>query len=90
MAGLFYIDIKFITNLKAISIVGFMIFFWPLAMSQEICDNAIDDDADSLVDLNDPDCKCESLLPSSLIPNPSFEEMTCCPIENERLDCAVG
>ncbi len=58
--------------------------------AQEICDNAIDDDGDGLIDLNDDDCICNSLIPSSLIPNPSFEEKTCCPEENERLDCAVS
>lgn len=55
---------------------------------QEICDNAIDDDGDGLVDLNDDDCICDSLLPSSLIPNPSFEEMSCCPNDNAELYCA--
>jgi gliding motility-associated-like protein len=58
--------------------------------AQEICDNGIDDDADGLVDLNDDDCFCPTLIPSSLIPNPSFEEMTCCPTANEMLECAVG
>ena len=56
---------------------------------QEICDNAIDDDGDGLIDLNDDDCVCIGLIPSSLIPNPSFEEMTCCPTQNAQLDCAV-
>jgi gliding motility-associated-like protein len=55
---------------------------------QEICDNAIDDDGDGLVDLNDNDCICDGLSPSSLIPNPSFEEMSCCPTANEMLHCA--
>lgn len=59
------------------------------ATAQEICDNAIDDDGDGLIDLNDDDCTCNSLLPSSLIPNPSFEEMTCCPTANAMLNCAV-
>lgn len=57
--------------------------------AQEICDNAIDDDGDGLIDLNDDDCYCPSLVASSLIPNPSFEEMTCCPTANEMLHCAV-
>ena len=35
-----------------------------LTMSaQEICDNGIDDDGDSLVDLNDPDCDCPTEVP---------------------------
>ena len=40
---------------------------------EEICDNAIDDDNDGLIDLNDSDCACILVEPVSLIPNPSFE-----------------
>jgi len=54
----------------------------------EICDNAIDDDGDGLIDLNDPDCHCD-IVPTSLIPNPSFEEMNCCPLLQSELSCAV-
>jgi len=61
-----------------------------VSYGQEICDNGIDDDGDGLIDLNDDECECSSVLPSSLIPNPSFEDRTCCPMENARLDCAVG
>ena len=48
-----------------------------LGFSQEICDNALDDDGDGLVDLNDPDCQCFSAINN--IPNPSFEAHTACP-----------
>ena len=58
--------------------------------SQEICDNAIDDDGDGLIDLNDDECECNAFLPSSLIPNPSFEDRICCPTKNAQLSCAVG
>ena len=54
----------------------------------EICDNGIDDDNDSLIDLNDDDCYCEVVEPISLISNPSFEEMNCCPDDRGQLDCA--
>lgn len=54
----------------------------------EICDNAIDDDNDGLIDLNDPDCECKLVEPVSLIPNPSFEEMNCCPSAPSQLNCA--
>ena len=54
----------------------------------EICENAIDDDADGLIDLNDPDCECEIVEPISLIPNPSFEDMNCCPSDRSQLNCA--
>lgn len=58
---------------------------------QEICNNAIDDDGDGLIDLNDEeDCDCPSTIPSGLIPNPSFEDMLCCPTQKEELDCAVS
>ncbi len=55
----------------------------------EICDNGIDDDLDGLIDLNDPDCDCPLALPTSLIPNPSFEDKTCCPQDRSQLNCAV-
>lgn len=55
----------------------------------EICDNGIDDDGDSLIDLNDPDCICTILTPISLIPNPSFEEINCCPSNRSQLNCAT-
>ena len=54
----------------------------------EICDNAIDDDTDGLTDLHDPDCDCTIIEPKSLIPNPSFEDMNCCPSNRSQLDCA--
>ncbi|MBK7870585.1 MAG: gliding motility-associated C-terminal domain-containing protein [Saprospiraceae bacterium] len=54
----------------------------------EICDNALDDDADGLIDLNDPDCDCPVVKPASLIPNPSFEMMDCCPSGRSQLNCA--
>lgn len=55
----------------------------------EICDNGIDDDGDDLIDLNDTtDCLCTVLEASSLIPNPSFEQKSCCPKERGQLSCA--
>ncbi|MCB0685672.1 MAG: gliding motility-associated C-terminal domain-containing protein [Saprospiraceae bacterium] len=56
--------------------------------SVEICNNAIDDDLDGLIDLNDPDCLCSVAEPVSLIPNPSFEERSCCPENRGSLYCA--
>ncbi|MEM1359754.1 MAG: gliding motility-associated C-terminal domain-containing protein, partial [Bacteroidota bacterium] len=54
----------------------------------EICDNGIDDDMDGLIDLNDPDCNCSVFAPVSLIPNPSFEELACCPLSLGQIECA--
>ena len=54
----------------------------------EICDNAVDDDGDGLIDLNDADCDCQIAEPISLIPNPSFEERSCCPENRGSLNCA--
>jgi len=44
----------------------------------EICDNAIDDDGDGLIDINDSDCICQITTQAKLIPNPSFEDISCC------------
>lgn len=56
----------------------------------EICDNGLDDDLDGLIDINDTvDCNCPIAVPQSLIPNPSFEDRTCCPQDRSDLDCAV-
>lgn len=62
------------------------------ASAQEICDNAIDDDLDGLIDLNDTlDCACESLyVPQQIlnvIPNPSFELQSCCPSTYSEMEC---
>lgn len=56
----------------------------------EDCENGIDDDGDGLIDLNDDDCSCEIVTPKSLIPNPSFEDMSCCPNGRSQLRCAEG
>ena len=52
-------------------------------LAQEICDNALDDDNDGLIDLNDDDCDCSGFGNTSslesLIPNSSFEDQNCCP-----------
>jgi hypothetical protein len=61
--------------------------------SQEICDNGIDDDGDGLIDLNDfIECSCDTLSsqPTSLIPNPSFEDTACCPSGPSQVNCAQG
>lgn len=60
----------------------------PLHHNAEICDNALDDDGDGLIDLNDPDCECPPPSPRSYIPNPSFEERDCCPGNNSQMYCA--
>lgn len=80
-----------------------MIHFRPLALvlflavcgslkAQEVCNNALDDDADGLVDLNDTtDCSCNAVFGgevTSLIPNPSFEDYDCVPATFSELYCA--
>lgn len=77
------------TLTKSLSIFALCLLCSIVGYSQEICDNGIDDDQDGLIDLNDDDCVCESFSPSSLIPNPSFEDMTCCPNSEADLNCAV-
>ncbi len=63
--------------------------------SQEICNNGIDDDGNGLIDLNDPNCTCSGIggggtNVTSLIPNSSFEDHTCCPNTFSQLNCAVS
>ena len=70
-----------------------ILFFFTIGVNaQEICNNGIDDDADGLIDLNDStDCSCSGFnnnVPSSLIPNPSFEDHSCCPSGYSQLNCA--
>lgn len=67
----------------------FLFFVSFSVFSQEICDNALDDDNDGLVDLNDPDCNCAGLIAfqPSLIDNPSFEDTLCCPQGYGELNC---
>jgi gliding motility-associated-like protein len=69
-------------------------------LAQEVCNNGIDDDANGLIDLNDPACPCSSLLAEdglpSFIRNHSFEDRACCPfgfvtpVSPPWLSCATG
>ena len=73
------------------SILLFPISNWWISYSvqlEEVCDNGMDDDLDGLIDLNDPDCDCPVIEPISLVPNPSFEEKSCCPENRSELNCA--
>lgn len=72
--------------LAFLCLLGFSIGFH--TPTGEICNNAVDDDLDGLIDLNDLDCNCPVIEPVSLIPNPSFEEMNCCPNNRSQLNCA--
>lgn len=71
-------------------LLGLICFLAPIVVfgQIEICDNGIDDDQDGLIDLNDDDCACTVIEPVSVIPNPSFEDMNCCPTERSQLECA--
>ena len=66
----------------------------PFIYAQEICDNAIDDDNDGLIDLYDPECQCGAGLnaqAADIIPNPDFNSASCCPpqiwVNNNNLNC---
>ncbi len=74
---------------------SFLIANLSYAQTSEICDNGIDDDLDGKIDLNDSDCLCKGIkdtlfIPSSLIPNPSFEDHTCCPTGLAQMNCSNG
>ncbi len=62
-----------------------LLFVSASGFAQENCFNAIDDDADGLVDLNDSECRCNLGSTLSIIPNPSFEEHTGCPTSFSEL-----
>jgi gliding motility-associated-like protein len=75
--------------MRKIYLLLFMLLSFSALQSQEICNNGIDDDADGLVDLNDStDCVCGQATIASLIPNPSFDTMTCCPTSYSQVNCA--
>lgn len=64
-----------------------LVFQVLFSFSQEICDNAIDDDGDGLIDLNDTDCECVSTQePVNYFPNPSFEDYIQCPDNWAQID----
>ncbi len=68
----------------------FIVFlFATKVFSQENCNNAVDDDGDGLIDLNDTDCNCSNTSLTSLFPNPSFETFSYCPSGNSELNVAV-
>lgn len=78
------------TTMKT-TITLFLLFISTICFSQEICDNAIDDDADGLIDLNDPDCTCHNQQKvTSIISNASFEEKTACPSDFSELFSCVN
>lgn len=65
------------------------------ARAQESCANAVDDDGDGLIDLNDTtDCVCQVTIGGggipSILPNASFEDWDCQPSSYSQLDCADG
>ena len=75
--------------MKYTILLTFTIFSFNLLYSQEICDNAIDDDGDGLIDLNDSECFCDTVFEiEGIIPNPDFSETTCCPETYSDVGCA--
>lgn len=75
--------------MRKIYLLLFMLLSFSALQSQEICNNGIDDDADGLIDLNDSvECACGQAAVASLIPNPSFDTMNCCPSSYSQVNCA--
>jgi len=81
--------------MKHLLLAILFIFHFSNLFAQEICNNGIDDNANGLIDLNDPACACSGIgggggpVPS-LIPNPSFETNGCCPSTYSQLNCATS
>lgn len=76
-----------------------VLFAPAISIAQEVCNNATDDDGDGLIDLNDTDCACATLINPeerpSFIVNHSFEDQDCCPFGLSTpgvnwLDCATA
>jgi gliding motility-associated-like protein len=76
--------------IKNAAILLLLLFHLLPSYGQELCDNAIDDDGDGLIDLNDDDCDCNNLIDHSIIPNPSFEIIDCCPDAEGMMSCATA
>ena len=78
--------------LKSVLSIYFVLLVSVL-FAQENCFNGIDDDGDGLIDINDTeDCFCEGTSGGeieSIIPNPSFEDFSCCPTTFSQLNCAT-
>lgn len=83
-----YIKSNILYRMVRLSNLIILILLSASLFGQEICINGIDDDNDGLIDLNDPDCQCNNILDTSLIPNPSFESRSCCPSGENQLNCA--
>ncbi len=64
---------------RILVLIAVILFSATNLLAQEICDDGIDNDGNGLIDLNDPACDCGGS--TSLIPNPSFEDNSCCPTE---------
>ena len=76
-------------------LVPFLLLLCSGVSAQEICNNAIDDDNDGLIDLNDTtECVCDGIIGGgeveSILPNASFEDFDCQPTSYSQLDCADG
>lgn len=76
-------------RLIKIVLVALIIFGYNVVLSQEICDNGIDDDANGLIDLNDVvACPCSLSSGENYISNHSFENYTSFPYDYGQLNKA--
>ncbi|HEX6332593.1 MAG TPA: gliding motility-associated C-terminal domain-containing protein, partial [Flavisolibacter sp.] len=67
-------------------LLALMLLLHTTGMSQEICNNGIDDDLDGRVDLNDDDCTPTAF---PILRNPSFEKIIRCPVSYSQLQYAA-
>ena len=74
---------------KALKFLLFLCFLFTsvLFQAQENCTNAIDDDGDGFIDLNDSDCEC--VENENLIPNGDFEQYEELPSGPEQIHLAT-
>ena len=79
-------------TMKSLTLAFFFSCFIGSLSAQENCYDGIDNDADGNIDFNDTECVCDGFggisSVTSLIPNPSFEDYSCCPSSVSMLYCS--
>lgn len=78
-----------ISRILKLACICLMGLWYTQGYAQEICTNGIDDNADGLIDLDDPECVCfDTVRVYNFLDNPSFEYMDDCPYGFSQLELA--